>query len=182
MTAELTERDGRDFAAPPAKACGECSLCCKILRINVLEKPAGVWCRHFAKGHGCSVHSTSPSECQRFQCYWSIAETLGDEWRPDRSKLVIWSNTPGRIIVDVDPSFPNAWRTQPFYGQLKAWADRDRSSPVEVLIRVKDRMLVVFPEAEVDLGPQQTECSISSGYSVENGRKTPYARFVEARA
>ena len=43
-------------------------------------------------------------------------------------------------------------------------------------------MLVIVPEGEVDLGPQQPECSISAVYHVENGRKTPYAQFVEARA
>ncbi len=182
MSTGFTESDGGDFALPPAKPCGDCSLCCKILRINVLEKPAGLWCRHFAKNAGCRIHSASPHECQRFQCYWTISEALGEEWRPDRSKLVIWSNVEGRIIVDVDPSHPGAWRREPYFGQLKAWSDRERPLPLEVLVRIKERMLVIFPEGEVDLGPQQTECSISSGYHVENGRKTPYARFVEARA
>ena len=182
MSTDLTARDGGHLAPPPAKPCGECSLCCKILRINVLEKPAGLWCRHFAKGHGCSIHAGAPGECQRFQCYWSISEVLGDEWRPDRSKMVIWSNIEGRIMVDVDPSHPAAWRREPFYGQLKAWSDRDRPMPLEVLIRIKERMLVLFPEGEIDLGPQQTECSIDSGYYIEGGRKVPYARFVEARA
>ncbi len=182
MSANLTEGEGLDFALPPAKPCGECSLCCKILRINVLEKPAGVWCHHFAKGQGCSIHASSPGECRRFQCYWTLSDVLGEEWRPDRSKLVIWSNTPARLIVDVDPAFPNAWKRQPYYGQLKAWANRDLPAPMEVLIRIKERMLVLFPEGEVDLGPQQTERSISSGYHVEFGRKTPYAQFVEARA
>ena len=182
MSAVLTESDGRGPAPPPVKSCGECSLCCKILRINVLEKPAGVWCHHFAKGQGCSIHTAAPGECRKFQCYWSISETLGEEWRPDRSKLVVWSNTPGRIIVDVDPSHPNAWRQDPYYFQLKTWSNRDGPSPLEVLVRIKERMLVMFPEGEVDLGPQQTECSISSGYNVANGQKTPYARFVEARA
>lgn len=182
MSAGFTEGDSGDFVLPPTKSCGDCSLCCKILRINVLDKPAGVWCQHFAKGVGCSIHSASPHECQKFQCYWTLSETMGEEWRPDRSKLVIWSNVPGRLIVDVDPAHPNAWRREPYVSQLRAWSNRDLPSPLEVLVRVKERMLVIFPEGEVDLGAQQTECSITSGYNVENGRKTPYARFVEARA
>jgi hypothetical protein len=178
MLADRTESDGRHLDAPPAKPCGDCGMCCKILRINVLDKPAGLWCRHFRKGAGCSIHESSPVECQRFQCYWSISEALGDEWRPDRSKLLIWSNVEGRIIVDVDPAFPGAWRLQPFYGQLKAWSDRDRPLPLEVLVRVKDRMWVIFPEAEVDLGPPQLDQSITSGYRVENGRNVPFAMYV----
>ncbi|HEY5409666.1 MAG TPA: YkgJ family cysteine cluster protein [Caulobacteraceae bacterium] len=182
MSAELTEGEGQDFALPMAKPCGDCSLCCKILRINVLEKPAGSWCHHFAKGQGCSIHASSPAACRSFQCYWTLSDALGDDWRPDRSKLVIWSNVEGRLIVDVDPAFPNAWRLQPYYSQLKAWANRDRPAPMEILVRIKERMLVLFPEGEIDLGPQQTELSISSGYHVEAGRKIPYAQFVEARA
>ena len=173
--------DGEDDPLPPAKPCGECGMCCKILRINVLEKPAGLWCRHFAKSQGCSVHAVAPGECRRFQCYWSISHALGEDWRPDRSKLVIWSNAEGSIIVDVDPSHPASWRREPFHGQLKAWANRDRPAPLEVLIRVGERMLVLFPEGEVDLGPQQIEQAIDSGYHLQNGRKVPYARFVEAR-
>ena len=180
MSAGFTEGDG--FAPPAAKPCGECGMCCKILRINVLEKPAGVWCRHFSKGLGCSIHAGAPGECHRFQCYWSISETLGEEWRPDRCKMVIWSNVEGRIIADVDPSHPAAWRQEPYYSQFKAWSNRDRPTPLEVLVRIKERMLVIFPEGEIDLGPQKTECSINSGYHLEGGRKVPFAEFVEARA
>jgi len=181
MSAGFTESDSGDFVLP-TKSCGDCGMCCKILRIDVLQKPAGLWCRQFAKGVGCSIHSASPRECQKFQCYWTLSPTMDEAWRPDRSKLVIWSDVAGRIIVDVDPAHPTAWRLQPYYGQLKAWSNRDRPQPLEVLVRIKDRMLVIFPEGEVDLGPQQTERAISSGYHVENGRRTPYARFVEARA
>lgn len=182
MSAVHTEGDGRGFTPPQVKSCGECSLCCKILRINVLEKPAGVWCHHFAKGKGCSTHATAPGECRKFQCYWSISDLLGEDWRPDRSKLVIWSNTPGRIIVDVDPAHANAWRHEPYLSQLRAWSNRERSAPLEVLVRIGERMLVVFPEGEIDLGPQKTECAINSGYHVEGGRKVPFAEFVQAHA
>jgi len=184
MSIDLTEREGRQLDASPEKAtgelkpCGDCSLCCKVLRINVLDKPAGQWCRHFAKGSGCSIHSASPTECQRFQCFWTISDTLGDEWRPDRSKLLLWSDAPGRLIVDVDPALPGAWRLAPYYAQLKIWSDRDRLSPLEVLVRAAGRLWVLFPEADLDLGQQRTDASIDSGYRLEDGRKVPYAVFV----
>lgn len=180
MLADLTERDGRELHKPSVKPCGECGLCCKILRINVLDKPAGLWCRHFQKSAGCSIHGAAPAECQRFQCYWSMSAVLGDDWRPDRCKLLIWSNVEGRIIVEVDPAFPNAWRREPYYAQLKAWSNRHRPLPVEVLVRVKDRMWVVFPEADIDLGPLQPEASVASGYRVQEGRQIPFATYVPA--
>ena len=185
MSIDLTERDGRrldvsqDSDPGVVKPCGDCSLCCKVLRINVLDKPSGHWCRHFAKGVGCAIHTETPVECRRFQCFWSISSKLGEEWRPDRSKLVLWSNAEERMIVDVDPAFPNAWRREPYYTELKAWSDRNRPRPLEVLVRTSGRMLVIFPETDVDLGVQQPDASIDSGYRVECGRKTPYAAYVQ---
>ena len=164
------------------RPCGECSLCCKVLRINALDKAAGQWCGHFKKGVGCSIHALSPTECQRFQCFWTISSVLGPEWRPDRSKLVMWSNVEGRVIVDVDPSAPSAWRKEPYYSTLKAWADRDRPMKLEVLVRSAGRLWVIFPETDIDLGPQQPAASVDSGYRIEGGRRIPYAAFVEPHA
>jgi hypothetical protein len=188
MSIDLTEGDGRRLGAPEGaatgqvKPCGSCSLCCKVLRINALEKPAGHWCERFRKGVGCSVHASSPVECRRFQCFWTVSDSLGEEWRPDRSKLVLWSNVEGRVIVDVDPSFPNAWRREPYYSTLKAWSDRDRPVKLEVLVRAGGRLWVIFPEVDLDLGPQQPEASVDSGYRLEGGRKVPYAAYVEPHA
>jgi len=189
MSIDLTEREGRrldassrgqDAAPQSVKPCGDCSLCCKVLRINVLDKPAGHWCSHFSKGAGCAIHSASPSECQRFQCLWSISDSLGEDWRPDRSKLVLWSDDRRRLIVDVDPALPGAWRLNPYYARLKLWSDRTGASPVEVLVRSAGRLWVIFPEADIDLGPMQPDASIDSGYRIEEGRKVPYACYVQA--
>ena len=164
----------------PVRPCGSCSLCCKVIGIAALDKPAGQWCPHFAKGVGCAVYGGAPSECRTFQCYWSTFVLKGDEWRPDRCKLVVWSNKPDRIIVDVDGAYPNAWRREPYYRQIKAWSDRNRAQPVEVLVRVQGRMLVIFPEAEIDLGPYDPAFGIASGYREEDGRRAPYAVYVPA--
>ena len=192
MSIDLTESEGRRLHAPEdtrlatpsvdIKPCGDCSLCCKVLRITALDKPAGQWCGNFCKGVGCGVHAVRPVECQGFQCFWTISSKLGPEWRPDRSKLVLWSDVEGRMIIDVDPAFPGAWRSEPYYSHLKAWSDRDRPFKLEVLVRSVGRLWVIFPEADIDLGPQQPDASVDSGYRIEDGRKVPYALFVEPRA
>ena len=162
------------------RSCGTCSLCCKVIGIAALDKPAGRWCSHFAKGLGCSIYADAPGECRTFMCSWLITPALGEEWRPDRCKLVLWTNRVGRMIVDADADFPNAWRREPFYGQLKAWSDRRQAAPLEVLVRSKGRMFVVFPEADIDLGPYDKGDSVASGYREEGGRQVPYAMFVPA--
>ena len=47
-------------------------------------------------------------------------------------------------------------------------------------MRVNGRMFVVFPEADIDLGPYDPAYSVASGYRVENGREVPYAVYVPA--
>lgn len=168
--------------APPlhavVKPCGSCSLCCKVMAITSLAKASGSWCRHFAKGVGCAVHAEKPGECRHFQCYWSVSEVLGDEWKPDRSRLVLWSDAEGRVMVEVDGAHPFAWRQAPYYATLKSWSDWNRPRPLQVLVRVNGRMIVVFPEAEIDLGPQQPGMQVDSGYRQEGGRNVPYAAYV----
>ena len=162
------------------RPCGSCSLCCKVIGIAALDKPAGQWCPHFARGAGCAIYAEAPSECRQFQCFWSNETLKGDEWKPDRCKLVVWSNRPGRIIVDVDGDYPNAWRRQPYHGQIRTWSDRRTANPVEVLVRVRGRMIVVFPEAEIDLGPYDGSMSVVSGYREEGGRPVPFAEYLPA--
>ena len=162
------------------RTCGSCSLCCKVIGIAALDKPAGQWCPHFAKGVGCSIYGQTPDECRTFFCWWLKTPSMGEAWRPDRCKLVLWTNRPGRLIVDVDADYPNAWRREPYYGQLKTWSNRNQASPIEVLVRAKGRMIVVFPEADIDLGPYDPKYGVASGYREENGRSVPYAAFVPA--
>lgn len=134
--------------------------------------------RPLPQGRGLRHPCHEPPSCQRFQCFWTISSTLGEEWRPDRSKLVMWSDALGRLIVEVDPAFPNAWRLQPYYAMLKTWSDRDRPPTLEVLVRAAGRVCVIFPEADIDLGPYQPEASVDSGYRIEGGRKIPFAAYV----
>src|SRR5436190_7565495 len=85
-----TPADVGVLAAP--KPCGDCSLCCKILDIPELEKPGGVWCRHFAKGRGCGVHADRPQVCRGYQCTWTWTAPLDERWRPDRAGFLIHPN------------------------------------------------------------------------------------------
>jgi hypothetical protein len=166
---------------PPSgfKSCGACGLCCKLLDVPEIDKPAGSWCRHYVKGKGCGIHETRPDVCRPFQCSWTATPSLGEDWRPDRAHFILWSQHPHQVIVEVDPGYPHAWRREPYYAQLKSWSVRDRPDALQVLVRIWPRMLMIFPEADIDLGFQRPECTLDSGYRMEQGRRVPYARFVE---
>ena len=60
------------------KSCGDCGLCCKIMGVTALEKPAGRWCRHFGKTTGCAIYEDRPNDCRVFNCLWLLTEALDD--------------------------------------------------------------------------------------------------------
>jgi Fe-S-cluster containining protein len=50
------------------RACGDCTLCCKFMAIEELEKRAGAWCVHCEPGTGCRIYAQRPGECRTFDC------------------------------------------------------------------------------------------------------------------
>jgi len=133
------------------KSCGECTLCCKVMAIETLAKPAGAWCRHCRPGHGCLIHAERPAECRDFGCLWLVDERLGPEWKPSKSKLVLTISADG-IEVRCDPGFPEAWRKEPYRSQIRQWAASGETGDVTVLVIISERMILVTAEQEFDLG------------------------------
>ena len=133
------------------KSCGECTLCCKVMAIETLAKPAGAWCRHCRPGHGCLIHVERPAECRDFGCLWLVDERLGPEWKPSKSKLVLTISADG-IEVRCDPGFPEAWRKEPYRSQIRQWAASGETGDVTVLVIISERMILVTAEQEFDLG------------------------------
>lgn len=118
------------------KSCGECGLCCKLLSAPSLGKPPRKWCAHFRRGRGCDIYADRPHECSGFNCGWLLTPQLGDEWRPDRAGFLLHQEA-GRILVEVDPSLPQAWKKPPFEATLREWAASGR----EVLVLIGERGL-----------------------------------------
>jgi hypothetical protein len=165
------------------KPCGECSLCCKIPEIAAVDKPAGVWCRHVIKGKGCGIYGERPEACRHYQCTWTWADPLDERWRPDRAGFLLNPKADaGLIEIVVDSGKPDAWRREPYYSQIKQWSDRSNPGITRVQVRVRGRVIIVFPEADVDLGPEQMGAPIQSGYALKDGRLQPYAEFIRTDA
>lgn len=150
---ELARIDAR---VVPGRTCGTCSLCCKVLRIVELDKPAGQWCVHCRPGKGCGIHAVRPYVCRGAYCEWMIAKGLSSEWKPERAKFALFVTNGGRrLTAHVDPGHPQAWRRSPYYENFKQWAlDGVQKAPDMHLVDVMigERTIVVLPDREVDLG------------------------------
>ncbi|MDR7036257.1 MULTISPECIES: hypothetical protein [Methylobacterium] len=141
-------------AAPAAgRACGTCTLCCKVYDVPAVESVAGQWCRHTRQGRGCAIHETRPDHCRAFHCLWMTEAWLGPEWKPERAKMVLSLDPVSRHMnVQVDPGQPNAWRREPYYGQLKRWAVASLPRKRHVLVHLNKVTTVVLPDRDVPLG------------------------------
>jgi len=144
--AQTTTRTGRD--------CGKCSLCCKVLGIGELKKPAGSWCSHCKPGKGgCAIYQQRPSECDNFNCLWLTSSEFDSAWYPPTAKMVVHLESDGnRVALRVDPAFPTRWREEPYYGRLKAYARYAADNRSQVVVYNGTRVTVVLPNKDVELG------------------------------
>ncbi len=139
------------------RSCGECGMCCKLMGVEALAKPPHAWCGHFRKGAGCAIYADRPKACADYACYWLQAKHLGPEWRPDRARFVLHREDGGqRLVVEVDPARPDAWRKPPFYGTLRAWAEQGAAKGLSLNVIVGERAWELRPEGDVDLGVIRT--------------------------
>lgn len=123
-------RDPERERRAAARACGECSLCCTILRVDELGKPAGRDCVHQRGTEGCGIHATRPPICRAYRCLW-LQGGLEDDERPDRTGGIVDLETMGvGLRLAIREARPGAFDASP---ALRAIAERYRGSmPVRI--------------------------------------------------
>jgi len=76
------------MASEPSRSCGECDLCCTVLRVDVLRKAGGQRCRHQRGEGGCGIYDQRPGICRAYRCLW-LKGGLRESDRPDRLGAVL---------------------------------------------------------------------------------------------
>ncbi len=137
----------------PGKDCGSCSMCCKIFKIAEVDSPPGEWCRHVVQGKGCGIHATRPQVCRGFFCHWLRNPGLDEEWKPEKSKFVLYTELEGRrMVVAVDQSNPTAWKREPYYSQFKQWALMAADTNRQLVVFNNENATLILPHTDMDLG------------------------------
>jgi len=158
------------------RECGDCTLCCKVMAIEELAKPASSWCSHCKPGHGCLIYADRPAECQTFSCLWLVDDQLDPHWKPNKSKLVLTTSEDG-IEVRCDPGFPDAWRKEPFRSEIREWAVSGETLDITVVVITGQKLILVTPEREFDFGVVQPDERIVRALE---GKRVVNATIVKA--
>ena len=76
-------------ATDPPRTCGDCSLCCTVLRVDPLRKLGGIDCVHQQPSAPCcQIHPKRPPICRAYSCLW-LGGALDEEDRPDKLGAVL---------------------------------------------------------------------------------------------
>lgn len=81
--------------------CGDCTLCCELLPIKWLDKPANTPCINCVAG--CLIHNTKDPECDGFECAWLQSGVDNDDLRPDKCGVIFEKTDNGEFFGTVVP-------------------------------------------------------------------------------
>jgi hypothetical protein len=78
--------------------------------------------------------------------------------------MVVYMEGEGqRLAIHVDPSFPLKWREEPYFSRIKNWSVFAVDHDAQVIIFVKNRVTVVLPNKEIELGEAEPDDHIMVG-------------------
>jgi hypothetical protein len=133
-------------------------MCCKVFRIDDLQKPAGKWCTQCAIGKGCKIYDARPEQCRAFECLWLQDESMPPSWKPETSKIVFSIYPPtGFIYGQVDPSAPYAWQKDAILKKLCTWSGHLLEDRKHLLIFVGSDATLIMPPGPVHIGPMSRD-------------------------
>ena len=74
-------------------------MCCTVLDIAELSKPAGTRCPDCTPRKGCNVYKTRPEPCRAFECAYIQLNALPKYLKPSRAGFVLTANRDSSAFV-----------------------------------------------------------------------------------
>ena len=101
------------------RSCEGCTLCCTVVAVPMLAKPAGTPCRHLCPD-GCGIFAdpARPVACHAYRCAWLFNAAWPDLLRPDRCHIVFEPFGDRCMAAAVDEQYPTAWTTGPGHAAI----------------------------------------------------------------
>lgn len=161
------------------RTCGDCRLCCKLLRVTSeeedFEKPQGKWCEHSFFG-GCRIYDHKPAPCGTFICAW-LNGAFGERDRPDRIHLVVCLElSVGDKLMDADMNV--IARDLPVWCVYESWPGVSRQPRGRKLLAQVEEMLVVKKVDPDNWGGPFPVCVIPSATGLRTMKMPGTSRYV----
>jgi hypothetical protein len=134
------------------RTCGTCNLCCKIVEVTALNKPANVWCEHCDVGRGCRIYEQRSAICREFFCRYMRDPSLDARWNPATAHFLLRAENAGTLVIQVDPQRPEAWKREPYHSTLRERAKIVYPSGGMMFVKIGERALLILPDRDEDLG------------------------------
>ncbi len=134
--------------------CDGCTMCCKIMGVQEIDKAPWQWCKHCDASAGCRIYEERPGECRTFNCHYLLDPSVGEHWKPSRSKMILTKD--GNLkhyAVRVDSTRKHAWRQEPYYSEIKRWAQAAWREKLALIVWQGNVAIALLPQGEKNLGP-----------------------------
>jgi len=123
--------------------CGGCTLCCTVLEIPELPKPAWTDCPN-CTSTSCSVWESKPISCQRFVCLWYAHSKFPDSLRPDHCGVVFEPAGKRVLLAMINQDNPNAWKEGIAWTLIKKFV----ADGTAVIVQIKSEKHFLLPEGD----------------------------------
>jgi Fe-S-cluster containining protein len=81
--------------------CEDCGMCCYIPRIEELNKPHYVLCKHYIDDK-CEIYEDRPEECRLFECIYYQTQKCSENLRPDICGVMLERLSESLILGSID--------------------------------------------------------------------------------
>ncbi len=149
----------------PRRSCGDCTLCCTLLRVDELKKRGGTPCPQLrGPTGGCGIYETRPRICRAYRCLW-LQGKLEEGDRPDLLGAILdHVNEAGVMHLAVREAETGAFERSP---RLREIAERHRST---MPVRITSTRDVMNPDAPFRLLLAGSEERLVAGEWVTTAR------------
>jgi hypothetical protein len=79
-----------------------------------------------------------------------VYDLLDARWKPSKAKFLLTTSEDG-IELRCDPGFPDAWRKEPYYSEVREWAVAGERDAMTVVVISGRRLILVTGSREFDL-------------------------------
>ena len=161
------------------RACGDCRLCCRVLRVEDkaigFDKPQGRWCEHACET-GCGIYDRRPKVCESFYCAW-LRGAFDELDRPDRVHLVVaLEMSVGDELLDRDGRV--VARDLPVWCVYESWPGCSRKPRARKVLELLERMTVRTVAQPERMGGPYPICIIPSATAVRRIKLPGASRYV----